>query len=72
MRYAVASFNRHMSELDYRYYFTELVRLQAQGKTYGQSLYDIEHPAKQETKTAEEIATEVIENAGLEVVDGPA
>ena len=69
MRYAVASFNRTMSELDYRYYFTELVRLQAQGKTYGQSLYDIEHPAKQETRTAEEIASEVFKSAGLEVTD---
>jgi hypothetical protein len=62
-----------MSELDYRYYFTELVRLYVtKGATYAQSLYDIEHPAEQETRTAEEIATEVIENAGLEVVDGPA
>ena len=72
MRYAVASFNRHMSELDYRYYFTELVRLQAQGKTYGQSFYDIEHPAEQESRTAEEIASEVIKNAGLEVTNEPA
>jgi hypothetical protein len=60
-----------MSELGYRYYFTELVRLQAQGKTYGQSLYDMEHQAE-ETRTAEEIAAEVIENAGLEVADEPA
>ena len=59
-----------MSELDYRYYFTELVRLQAQGKTYGQSFYDIEHPAEQESRTAEEIASEVIRDAGLEVSDG--
>lgn len=72
MRYAVASFNKRMSELDYRYYFTELVRLQAQGKTYGQSLYDIQHPAEQETRTAEEIASEVIRNAGLEVTNEPA
>lgn len=61
-----------MSELDYRYYFTEIVRLQAQGKTYAQSLYDIQHPAEQETRTAEEIASGVIRNAGLEVADEPA
>lgn len=72
MRYAVASFNRHQLELDYRYYFTELVRMQGQGKNYGQSLYELQHPAEQETRTAEEIASEVFKSAGLEVTDEPA
>lgn len=66
----MASFNRYVLELDYRYYFTELVRLQAQGKTYGQSLYDLQHPAPQDNRSAEEMAADILTKAGLEVQDG--
>lgn len=67
IRYAVARFNRHTAELDYRYYFTELVRLHGQGKTYSTSLYDLMHPKPEDNRTAEEIAAEVSARAGLEV-----
>lgn len=72
MRYAVASFNRHQEEVGYRHYFTELVRLQGDGKNYGLSLYDLMHPQPTDNRTAEEIAAEVVAMAGLKVKDGPA
>ena len=72
IRYAVAQFNRRQDELSYRYYFTELVRQYAQGKTFGESLYDMTHKAPEDTRTAEEIAAEVIASAGLEVIDNGA
>lgn len=67
IRYAVASYSRYQEELDYRYYFTELIRLRAEGKTFGKSLYEMMHPAPVDNRTAEEIAASVIEGAGLEV-----
>lgn len=59
-----------METLDYRYYLTEVIRLQAQGKTYAQSLYDMQHP-KPEVDPSEVVA-DIISRAGLEVTDGPA
>ena len=72
MRYAVASLNRHREEVGYRYYFTELVRMQAEGKTFSESLQDMLHPKPTDVRTADEIATEVSALAGLEVRDGTA
>lgn len=71
MRYAVASFNRHREEVGYRDYFTELVRMQGEGKTFAVSLHDLIHPQPTDNRTAEEIAAEVVAQAGLKVKDGP-
>lgn len=60
-----------MEGLAYRYYFTELVRLQAQGQTFGVSFYDFIHPRHEhvEDRTAEEIVSDVVARAGLEVTE---
>lgn len=59
-----------METLDYRYYLTELIRMQGQGQTFSKSLYEMEHP--QPEIDPAEIVAEVIKNAGLEVTDGLA
>ena len=70
IRYAVARLNRHVAELSYRYYFTELMRLQGEGKTYSVSFRDLMDPEPTDDRTAEEIAADVTSMAGLEVRDG--
>lgn len=59
-----------MQTLDYRYYVTEVIRLQGEGKTYRDSFYDMTHP--QPEIDPQEIVADVVARAGLEVTDGPA
>lgn len=67
VRYAVATHERHVHEVRYRYYITEIVRQHALGCTFSKSFYDEMHPEKVEYRSFEDIVADVTERAGLEV-----
>jgi hypothetical protein len=69
IRYAVATHARHQDELGYRFFVSELIRLYAEGKTWGMDYLSFRDYEPQEQKPAEEIITQVVESAGIILED---
>ena len=66
MQYVKARLEQEKRELAYRYYVADSLRLVPQNKCKVHRLIEIYHPEMiQEEKTGDEIAADVIQNAGL-------
>ena len=75
MRYATARFNQHQRDLAYRIYVTDCLRMatentakMSQGAYTAVRFYDIINPKQSDNRTGEEIAADIIERAGIEVI----
>ena len=75
MRYAMARFNQHQRDLAYRIYVTDCLRMAtentaklSQGTYTAARFYDIINPKPSDNRTGEEIAADIIERAGIEVI----
>ena len=75
MRYATARFNHHQRDLAYRIYVTDCLRMatentakMSQGSYTAARFYDIINPKPVDNRTGEEIAAEIINRAGIEVI----
>ena len=75
MRYATARFNQHQRDLAYRIYVTNCLRIMTEntakqvGGNYMTAEYeDLIHPKKKDNRNGNEIAADVILNAGIKVV----
>ena len=75
MRYATARFNQHQRDLAYRIYVTDCLRMAtentaklSQGTYTAARFYDIINPKPSDNRTGEEIAADIIERAGIEVI----
>ena len=75
MRYATARFNQHQRDLAYRIYVTDCLRMatentakMSQGAYTAARFYDIINPKPTDNRTGEEIAAEIINRAGIEVI----
>lgn len=65
MRYVEARIDENNREEAYRIYVTNCLQNAPQGKYITKSWYDIMNPKKDDGKSAEEIAIDVISRAGL-------
>jgi hypothetical protein len=75
MRYATARFNQHQRDLAYRIYVADCLRMatentakMSQGAYTAARFYDIINPKPTDNRTGEEIATDIINRAGIEVI----
>lgn len=75
MRYATARFNQHQRDLAYRIYVADCLRMatentakMSQGAYTAARFYDIINPKPTDNRTGEEIAAEIINRAGIEVI----
>lgn len=75
MRYATARFNQHQRDLAYRIYVTDCLRIISEntakigGGSYITAKFaDIINPKPVDNRTGEEIAAEIINRAGIEVI----
>ena len=75
MRYATARFNQHQRDLAYRIYVADCLRMatentakMSQGSYTAARFYDIINPKPIDNRTGEEIATDIINRAGIEVI----
>lgn len=75
MRYATARFNQHQRDLAYRIYVADCLRMatentakMSQGSYTAARFYDIINPKPADNRTGEEIAAEIINRAGIEVI----
>lgn len=75
MRYAAARFNQHQRDLAYRIYVTDCLRMatentarMSQGSYTAARFYDIINPKPVDNRTGEEIASDIIKRAGIEVI----
>ena len=75
MRYATARFNQHQRDLVYRIYVTDCLRMatentakMSQGSYTTARFYDIINPKPVDNRSGEEIATDIIKRAGIEVI----
>lgn len=75
MRYATARFNQHQRDLAYRIYVTDCLRMatentakMSQGSYTAARFYDIINPKHVDNRSGEEIATDIIKRAGIEVI----
>ena len=75
MRYATARFNQHQRDLAYRIYVTDCLRMatentakMSQGSYTAARFYDIINPKPVDNRTGEEIAKDIINRAGIEVI----
>ncbi len=75
MRYATARFNQHQRDLAYRIYVTDCLRMatentakMSKGAYTAARFYDIINPKPVDNRTGEEIAAEIINRAGIEVI----
>ena len=75
MRYATARFNQHQRDLAYRIYVADCLRMatentakMSQGSYTAVRFYDIINPKPTDNRTGEEIAAEIINRAGIEVI----
>ena len=75
MRYAIARYNQHQRDLAYRIYVTECLRMISEnvascgGGSYMAVKYDDVVNQKQvDNRTGEEIAADIINRAGIEVI----
>ena len=74
MRYATARFNQHQRDLAYRIYVTDCLRIISEntakigGGSYITAKFaDIINPKQFDNRTGEEIAADIIKQAGIEV-----
>lgn len=67
MRYAVATHERHVHEVRYRYYVTDLLWNYTRGYALTRSFRDEMHPKAEDNRTVDEIVADVTRRAGLEV-----
>lgn len=65
MNYLYARHEQEMITDAYRIYITDSFYLQGQGKAFNERWCDLVNPKIEDDKTAEEIAMEVMANAGL-------
>lgn len=65
--YAKARNDSEQELAGFRSYMSELVRMQAQGKTFTKSYVEVLEDARRPQRSAEDIIEEVTRNAGLEV-----
>ena len=75
MRYAMARFNQHRRDLAYRIYVTDCLRIISENTAkFGGGSYitakfaDIINPKPADNRTGEEIAADIINRAGIEVI----
>ena len=75
MRYATARFNQHQRDLAYRIYVTDCLRIISEntakvgGGSYITAKFsDIINPKPVDNRTGEEIASDIIKRAGIEVI----
>lgn len=75
MRYATARFNQHQRDLAYRIYVTDCLRMatentakMSQSSYTAARFYDIINPKPVDNRTGEEIAADIINRAGIEVI----
>ena len=75
MRYATARFNQHQRDLAYRIYVTDCLRMvtentakMSQGAYSAARFYDIINPKHVDNRAGEEIAADIINRAGIEVI----
>ena len=75
MRYATARFNQHQRDLAYRIYVTDCLRMatentakMSQGSYTVARFYDIINPKPVDNRAGEEIAADIINRAGIEVI----
>ena len=75
MRYAIARFNQHRRDLAYRFYVSECLRIIGEntakvgGGSYMTAKFeDIISPKPADNRTGEEIAADIINMAGIEVI----
>lgn len=67
--YAVASLSLYMEEVGYRYYVTELLRMNAEGKTWNMSYLEYLDYEPPEERSVDDIVFDVTARAGLEVIE---
>ena len=75
MRYAIARYQSQQRELAYRIYVTDCLRMatentakMSKGAYTAARFYDIINPKPVDIRTGEEIAAEIINRAGIEVI----
>ena len=75
MRYATARFNQHQRDLAYRIYVSDCLRIISEntakicgGSYITAKLADIINPKPVDNRTGEEIAADIINRAGIEVI----
>ena len=75
MRYAIARFNQHRRDLAYRFYVSECLRMigentaKVSGGSYMTAKFEeIISPKPADNRTGEEIAADIINMAGIEVI----
>ena len=75
MRYAIARFNQHRRDLAYRFYVSECLRIIGEntakvgGGSYMTAKFEeIISPKPADNRTGEEIAADIINMAGIEVI----
>ena len=75
MRYAIARFNQHQRDLAYRFYVCECLRMIGEntakvvGGSYMTAKFEeIISPKPADNRTGEEIAADIINMAGIEVI----
>ena len=64
-RYAVAIHARQQDELGYRFFVSELLRLNAEGKTWGMDYLRFRDYEPPEEKPFEQIVSQVVASAGI-------
>ena len=75
MRYAMARYQSQQRDFAYRIYVTDCLRMvtentakMSQGAYTSARFYDIINPKPSDNRTGEEIAADIIERAGIEVI----
>ena len=71
MRYAIARYKSHQRDEAYRIYVTDLLRIigKASGGNIDKRYWDIINPTPQDSRTGDEIVADVLEKAGIEVIN---
>lgn len=65
VRYICARAKLLEEQQAYRYFLSELVRLEAQGKTFGKGWFDFIRPSQRDERDAAEIVSDVVARAGI-------
>ena len=75
MRYAIARFNQHQRDLAYRIYIADCLRMVTEntakavcGSYISAKFADIINPKPVDNRAGEEIAADIIKQAGIEVI----
>lgn len=65
VRYICARARLLEEQQAYRYFLSELIRLQAEGKTFGKGWFDFLRPKPEDTRDAAEIVGDVVRRTGI-------